>query len=144
MKKAVAMFLALALMAASLTACGNDSKGSNEGGSTNGGTEADNSGTDQEDAGDEGDAKDDGGSASAAGGETFNIGGIGPITGGTSIYGLAVRNGAQIAVDEINEAGGINGVQIAYDFQDDESDAEKAVNAYNTLKDWGKIGRAHV
>lgn len=137
MKKAVAMFLALALMAASLTACGNDSKGSNEGGSTNGGTEADNSGTDQEDAGDEGDAKDDGGSASAAGGENFNIGGIGPITGGTSIYGLAVRNGAQIAVDEINEAGGINGVQIAYDFQDDESDAEKAVNAYNTLKDWG-------
>lgn len=136
MKKAVAMFLALALMAASLTACGNDNKGSNEGSGTNqDGTEADNSGTDKEDAGDsEGNAKADGG---AAGGETFNIGGIGPITGGTSIYGLAVRNGAQIAVDEINEAGGINGVQIAYNFQDDESDAEKAVNAYNTLKDWG-------
>ncbi len=70
-------------------------------------------------------------------GKTFYIGGIGPTTGDNSIYGLAVRNGAQIAIDEINEAGGINGYKIAYKFQDDESDAEKAVNAYNTLKDWG-------
>ncbi len=46
-------------------------------------------------------------------------------------------NGAQIAVDEINEAGGINGVSIAFNFQDDEHDAEKSVNAYNALKDWG-------
>ena len=69
--------------------------------------------------------------------ETFKIGGIGPTTGGAAIYGLAVKNGAQIAIDEINEAGGINGVQIEYNFQDDEHDTEKAVNAYNTLKDWG-------
>lgn len=46
-------------------------------------------------------------------------------------------NGAQIAVDEINEAGGINGKKIEFNFQDDQSDAEKSVNAYNTLKDWG-------
>ena len=38
---------------------------------------------------------------------------------------------------EINEAGGINGVPIEFQFQDDEHDAEKSVNAYNTLKDWG-------
>ncbi len=38
---------------------------------------------------------------------------------------------------EINEAGGINGVPIEFNYQDDENDAEKAVNAYNTLKDWG-------
>jgi len=67
----------------------------------------------------------------------FKIGGIGPITGGAAIYGQAVQNGAQIAVDEINAAGGINGVQIEFNFQDDEHDAEKAVNAYNVLKDWG-------
>lgn len=46
-------------------------------------------------------------------------------------------NGAQIAVDEINAAGGINGYQISYKFEDDQADAEKAVNAYNALKDWG-------
>lgn len=68
---------------------------------------------------------------------SFKIGGIGPITGGAAAYGIAVQNGAQIAVDEINAAGGINGYQIEYQFQDDEHDAEKAVNAYNTLKDWG-------
>ena len=42
-----------------------------------------------------------------------------------------------IAVDEINKAGGINGYKIEYNFQDDECDNEKSVNAYNTLKDWG-------
>ena len=69
-------------------------------------------------------------------GDTFRIGGIGPITGGAAVYGIAVKNGAELAVKEINEAGGINGAQIDFNFQDDEHDAEKAVNAYNTLKDW--------
>ena len=78
-----------------------------------------------------------GGSADA--GNTLKIGGIGPITGGAAVYGNAVKNGAQIAVDEINAAGGINGVQIEYRFEDDEHDAEKSVNAYNTLKDWWRI-----
>ncbi len=73
------------------------------------------------------------GSASS---DTFKIGGIGPITGGAAVYGQAVMNGAQIAVDEINAAGGINGFQIEFKFADDEHDAEKAVNAYNTLLDW--------
>ena len=67
----------------------------------------------------------------------FVIGGSGPLTGGAAIYGLAVKNGGQIAVDEINEAGGINGYQIKWVFEDDEHDAEKALNAYNTLKDQG-------
>ena len=80
-----------------------------------------------------------GGDAAASGeaGATFKIGGIGPTTGGAAVYGQAVANGAQIAVDEINAAGGINGTQIEFKFEDDEHDAEKAVNAYNTLKDWG-------
>lgn len=67
----------------------------------------------------------------------WKIGTIGPTTGGAAVYGQAVKTGAQIAVDEINAAGGINGVQIEYSFQDDENNAEKAVNAYNSLKDWG-------
>lgn len=69
--------------------------------------------------------------------DAFYIGGIGPTTGAAAIYGNGVKNGAQIAIDEINEAGGINGAKIEYNFQDDEHNAEKAINAYNTLKDWG-------
>ena len=69
--------------------------------------------------------------------DTFKIGGIGPITGGAAVYGQAVMNASQMAADEINEAGGINGYQVEFNFQDDEHDAEKSVNAYNTLKDWG-------
>lgn len=77
------------------------------------------------------------GSSSKKDADKYYIGGIGPTTGATAIYGTAVKNGAQIAVDEINAAGGINGKQIEYRFEDDQNDAEKAVNAYNTLKDWG-------
>lgn len=68
---------------------------------------------------------------------TFKVGGIGPTTGGAAVYGLAVKQGAELAVKEINEAGGINGFQIEFKMEDDEHDAEKSVNAYNSLKDWG-------
>ena len=69
--------------------------------------------------------------------DVFKIGGIGPTTGGAASYGLAVKQGAELAVKEINEAGGINGKQIEFKFEDDEHNPEKAVNAYNTLADWG-------
>ena len=75
--------------------------------------------------------------AAASADGVFKIGGIGPITGGAAIYGQAVMNAAQMATDEINAAGGINGYQVEFRFEDDEHDAEKSVNAYNTLKDWG-------
>lgn len=73
---------------------------------------------------------------SASGGELV-IGGIGPITGGAALYGIAVQNGTQLAVDEINAAGGVNGMTLKLEFQDDEHDPEKSVNAYNDLKDKG-------
>ncbi len=76
-----------------------------------------------------------GGSSDAS--ATFVIGGSGPLTGPAAVYGIAVKNGAQIAVDEINAAGGVNGMTLELNFQDDEHDAEKAVNAYNTVKDAG-------
>lgn len=78
-----------------------------------------------------------GGGKSKNDGSAFRIGGIGPLTGDAAIYGNAVKNGAQIAVDEINAAGGINGVKIEFKFADDEHNEEKSVNAYNSLKDWG-------
>ena len=67
--------------------------------------------------------------------ETFKIGGTGPLTGGAAIYGNAAKNGAQLAVDEINAANGY--VKFDLRYEDDTHDAEKAVNAYNALKDWG-------
>ena len=66
---------------------------------------------------------------------TLVIGGIGPVTGGAAVYGNAVKNGIQLAIDEINAAGGVNGIKLELNFQDDEHNEEKAVNAYNTLKD---------
>lgn len=79
---------------------------------------------------------DDAGSGSTNG-DTIKIGLSGPLTGNNAQYGIGVQNGAQLAVDEINAAGGINGHQIEFKMEDDEADAEKAANAYNTLKDWG-------
>lgn len=72
-----------------------------------------------------------------SGEKVLKIGGIGPTTGPCAVYGEAVRNGAQLAVDEINANGGVNGFKLELDFQDDENDVEKAVNAYNNLKDGG-------
>lgn len=69
--------------------------------------------------------------------ETIRIGGIGPLSGGYANYGFSVKNGAQLAVDEINAAGGINGKQVELSFQDSQADPESAVNAYGKLMDWG-------
>ena len=111
-KKILAMSLAACMTVPFLAGCGSTSTGD----STSDAAGADNS-------------------ASAEG--VFKIGGIGPITGGAAVYGLAVKNAAEMAVEEINAAGGINGYQIEFKFEDDVHDAEKSVNAYNTLKDWG-------
>lgn len=100
--RALALALAVVMASFSLTSCGGDNSGGNEG--------------------------------SAGSGTTIKLGGIGPITGDTAVYGKAVMNGAKLAVDEINAKGG---VQYELSFQDDENNAEKAVNAYNSLKDWG-------
>lgn len=78
-----------------------------------------------------------GDSSAASSNLTWKIGGQGPLTGGAAIYGKAVINGAQVAIDEINANGGINGYQVEYKTADDEHDQEKAINAYNSLKDWG-------
>ena len=117
------------VMAASLTACGGSDSASTTAAAA-GESKADESKA-------EGESAAAGESSAAADGAVFKIGGIGPVTGGAAVYGLAVQHGAEVAVKEINEAGGINGAQIEFQFQDDEHDAEKSVNAYNTLKDWG-------
>lgn len=115
LKKVLSLIVASAMTMAMLSGCASGSAQTTEGTET---TEAT-------------------GSEEAVSGETFKIGGIGPITGSAAVYGLAVQNGADLAIKEINAAGGINGYMIEYNFQDDECDNEKSVNAYNTLKDWG-------
>lgn len=84
-----------------------------------------------------GESKAEGQSQTGAEGAVWKIGGIGPVTGGAAVYGLSCKNAQQLAVDEINAAGGINGYKVEIEFDDDEHDAEKSVNAYNHLKDWG-------
>lgn len=127
-KKLLSLGLAVA-MAASMTACGSGS-------------------TTETTAAPETTAASEAAETTAAEGETteaaapteggvLKIGGIGPLTGGAAVYGIAVKNGAQLAVEEINAAGGINGMTVEFNFQDDEHDAQLAVNAYNSLKDWG-------
>ena len=125
-KKMLSLVLAGAMTAALLTGCGSSASTTDtaEEAATEETTDASAETTDDAAATD-----------SVAG--TFKIGGIGPLTGAAAVYGIATMNGSQIAVDEINAAGGINGMTVELNFQDDECDAEKSVNAYNTLKDWG-------
>lgn len=76
-------------------------------------------------------------SGSSASGDKIVIGGIGPLTGDAASYGTSVKNGCQIAIDEINAAGGVNGKQLELLFEDDVCDEEKAISAYNKLMDSG-------
>lgn len=128
MKKRVLSLGLAMVMAASLTACGGSGSPAEtkaaEGAETEAAGETQAAETQEENA-----------AASSEGG-TFMIGGVGPVTGPAAAYGNAVKNGMELAIKEINAAGGINGAQIEYKFEDDENDPEKAINAYNTLKDW--------
>ncbi|MBQ6312662.1 MAG: ABC transporter substrate-binding protein [Lachnospiraceae bacterium] len=78
----------------------------------------------------------DSGDSGDGGKAVLKIGGIGPSTGPAALYGLAVKNGGELAVKEINEANP-DGLQLEWMWQDDEHDAEKSVNAYNKLVDDG-------
>lgn len=75
-----------------------------------------------------------GGAETNSGSGVIKIGGIGPLTGANAVYGLATKQGAEVAIEEINALGGI---QLALNSQDDEGDTEKSLNAYGKLKDDG-------
>ena len=67
----------------------------------------------------------------------YFIGGTGPLTGDASSYGISVQNGANIALEEINAAGGLNGVNFKFDIKDDQAAADKASTAYDQLFEAG-------
>ncbi len=77
----------------------------------------------------------DPGDQSGAKAQTFVLGSCGPLTGSAAIYGQAVVNGAELAVEEINASDST--VKFTFLKQDDEADGEKAVNAYNNMMDGG-------
>ena len=115
MKKYLAFAMALAMVAASFAGCGSSSS-----------APADTTAATTAAAGEAAEA--------SVGTGTVKVGMSGPLTGGASAYGLAVKAGMEVAVEEINAKGGL---QIEFNAQDDEADGEKAVSAYNALKDWG-------
>lgn len=77
------------------------------------------------------------GKTSSSDEKTLLIGGTGPLTGDYATYGISVQQGAQIAVDEINEKGGVNGYTVKLEVEDDQADPQQAVQAYAKLMDNG-------
>jgi len=64
---------------------------------------------------------------------TVRIGAILPLSGPVAFYGNESRDGALLAIEQINAAGGLLGKQLALISEDDEGNAEKAVNAFTKL-----------
>jgi branched-chain amino acid transport system substrate-binding protein len=71
--------------------------------------------------------------------DTVKIGGIFPLSGEESVYGVEARKGIMLAIEEINTAGGVNGKKIDLVYEDDEGNPEKSVNAYNRLTAKDKV-----
>lgn len=67
----------------------------------------------------------------------FVIGVSGPLTGAAAIYGTAVANSAQMAVDEINAAGGFNGIKFKLVAMDDKHDATLVAGNYSAMLEQG-------
>ena len=67
----------------------------------------------------------------------FVIGFSGPLTGDAAVYGVAVQNSAQMAVDEINAAGGLDGVKFKLEAMDDKHDATKVATNFAALMEKG-------
>lgn len=67
----------------------------------------------------------------------YVIGVSGPLTGAAAVYGVAVNNAAQMAIDEINAAGGLDGVNFKLVATDDVHDAAKVAANYASMLEGG-------
>jgi len=130
LKKLICLGLVSAMALGTLTGCGK--KDNNE---TSTGTD---STTDAATTADTGSTTD---AASGSFTGQFLIGGLGPLSGAAASYGTSVKQGAEVAIDEINKAGGVkvgnDTLELKLDFQDDEASTETVVSAYNKLMDEG-------
>ena len=131
-RRILALVLALALCLALVAACGgNGSPGGAQpappaGGGGNGG---DDNGEPEDNGGGEGEG--------TPAGEPIKIGILGPFTGAVAQYGVAVRDGALLYIEQFNAAGGLNGRPIEAVLYDDEHDSVQALTGYNSLVDQG-------
>ena len=119
MKKSISrrQFLAVvgaAAAAGALSACGSSSSSSSAAASTAGSA-----------------------AAEGAAGATIKVGLLAPLTGDVSVYGIAVANGANLYIKQVNEAGGINGKQIEVVEMDEQGDATQAVTCFTQMVDEG-------
>ena len=73
------------------------------------------------------------GKTSSSDEKTLLIGGTGPLTGDYATYGISVQKGAQIAVDEINEKGGVNGYTVKLEVEDDQADPQQLFRRMQNL-----------
>ena len=71
--------------------------------------------------------------AGAAQAADIKIGVAEALSGGAAQYGQSIRNGFQLAADEINAAGGVNGNQLALVIEDEQGKKEEAINAFKKL-----------
>ena len=120
MKKLLSILLALCLVLG-LAACGSTDEGTVSDSPSDGGSVSDS-------------PSDDGSSSS---GDTLKIGLIGPMTGGLAAYGNSMREGFELTISQINEAGGILGKQVEMVVADDQGTDTECVNAFNSLVSQG-------
>lgn len=116
-KKIAAVIMAVALMTTCFAGCGS-SDGQNDSSANKAGQTGQNS-------------------EYTAKNTEYVIGVSGPLTGGAAVYGEAVRNSAQMAVDEINAKGGLNGVKFKFIAKDDTHDASKVAANYTSMLEDG-------
>lgn len=121
MKKVLAILLVAVLSLCCFAACGNN--GGTDTTTAAGDTTAANAGNDGENY--------------AAKNTEYFIGATGPLTGDAAQYGISVQQGAQLAVEEINANGGLNGKNFKFDIKDDKAAAADAATGYDTLYEAG-------
>lgn len=71
--------------------------------------------------------------------DTIKIGGIGVLTGDYSKYGLAVKEGVDLYIKQVNAAGGVLGKQVEIIWEDTQAEPAYAINAYNKLIDQDEV-----
>lgn len=124
MKKIISSMLATLTIVAVLASCGNDTQKN----ISSGDSKPESAGTSTA-------------AESPKNTEVFKIGAIGPLTGPAAAYGTSVKQGAEIAIKEINDAGGVTVGDKTYTFElifeDDEATEDKALQAYSAVMDQG-------
>lgn len=69
----------------------------------------------------------------------YEIGFIGPLTGDAAYYGQMVKDATELAKEEINNKGGINGYKLKILYEDDQLQPQKGVSAFNKLVDVNNV-----